>query len=481
MSLLLLSLMLLLMLTSTCHCAGLEVNGPTQRISGIRKGDSCVCQVNSTIWAFPVRKYETVLNELQTCEGSLKNLEEQLDISIQQFPQFETWLANLTTRVQPFQYLHQRGLYTALTLRRLDEELGQLETDIGAVHSQLNSANTHKLSTEMSKLRDDVTRMKMSDTMNMRSVREKLRYLKNSVESSKTIPKDFRGEHSQCYKGLITNISEPVTTMVSPSGKALVSGSWGKQAQENSKEQKNSYWVLPLVSSNIYGNFLRVYPSYEDFLTIKNAKQFIFAPSPTDPKASEGPGAVLYGDALYYHCYRSADICRYDLNTNIVKRATLPGTRVGYNNRFPYCYYECEANSDVDVEADETGLWAIYSTVGNHGNIVVSRLEWDSQTETLNVTQTWETRIFKKAVTNAFMACGVLYATRFVDDNHEEVFYAFDTASSKEDNSLVLPMEKLGKAVSSLSYNPTDKQLYMYNAGYLLAFKTSYRGVVWNP
>ncbi|XP_034031428.1 olfactomedin-4-like [Thalassophryne amazonica] len=279
-------------------------------------------------------------------------------------------------------------------------------------------------------------------------------------------------QHRYCLKGLIANISSPIVTKISPYGKTYISGSWGKQAQVNSTVQKNSYWVQHLGSSHIYGNILRVYQSYKDFMASTTYKDFTFAPSYTDAKTIEGPSAVLYGGALYYHCYRSADVCRYDLTTNAVKRATLPGNGVGFNNKFPYCYFDCRAISDVDV--DETGLWALYATVGNRGNLVVSRLVWDGEDQTLNVTQTWETRMFKKAVTNAFMVCGVLYATRYVDDHCEEVFYAFDTATGKEDNSLSLPLEKVAKGVASLSYNPTNKQIYMYNDAYLLAYHVQF-------
>lgn len=239
-------------------------------------------------------------------------------------------------------------------------------------------------------------------------------------------------------------------------------------------DDQNSYWVQALFNSHIWGNTLRLYQNYEDFMASARNQDFTFAPSYTHQNAIEGPSAVLYGEAFYYHCYRSADICRYDLKSKTVKRVTLPGSDVGYNNRFPYCYYDCRANSDVDVEADEIGLWAIYATADNHGNLVVSRLVWDSDAETLNVTQTWRTRQFKKGVSNAFMVCGVLYATRYVDIYREEVFYAFDTATGKEDNSLALPLEKVAKGVASLSYNPTNKQIFMYNDGYLLAYQAHF-------
>ncbi|KAM6937952.1 olfactomedin-4-like [Xenentodon cancila] len=303
------------------------------------------------------------------------------------------------------------------------------------------------------KLHKDVKKMQTSDTINMKTVKEKLRYLKNNVESCKSIPTDYRSQHRHCHRGLIANISDPITTKISPHGKDYVSGSWGKQAKTNSENQRNSYWVQPLVSNQISGNTLRVYQTYKDFMASTNHKDFTFAPSYTHANSIEGPSAVLYGEALYYHCF---------------------GVGVGFNNKFPYCYYDCRPNSDVDVEADETGLWAIYATVGNHGNLVVSRLVWDEAAESLNVTQTWETRLFKKAVSNAFMVCGVMYATRYIDKYREQVFYAFDTTTGKENNLLALPLEKVAKGVASLSYNQTNRKIYMYNDGYLLAYQAHF-------
>uniref|UniRef100_A0A3Q4N7F2 Olfactomedin-like n=1 Tax=Neolamprologus brichardi TaxID=32507 RepID=A0A3Q4N7F2_NEOBR len=430
-----LQLLLLLLLSST-----------SQRVSGYKKSNACVCQLNSTMWLFPAQKFKYVLEEVHTCEESLNNLQEEV-----------------RTHLYPYNYLRSQGLYTELSLHQLGQVLSQLQVDIDVVHSQLNNSETQKLSKEAEKLHKYVNKMQTIDTLNMKTVKEKLRYLKNKLETCKSIPKDFRG--------LITNISDPITAKVSPFGKSCVSGSWGKQSQKESEGQKNSYWVQALLSSYIWGNTVRLYQTYEDLMASTNHRDFTFASSYSHPNAIEGPSAVLYGKGLYYNCFRSADVCRYDLETNEVKRVTLPGTGVGFNNKFPYCYYDCQLNSDVDVEADETGLWVLYATIGNHGNIVISRLVWDSEVKSLNVTQTWETRLFKKAASNAFMVCGVMYATRYVNEYREEVFYAFDTATGKEDNSLAIPLEKVAKAVASLSYNPTNKQIYMYNDGYLLAYQ----------
>lgn len=63
----------------------------------------------------------------------------QVKLSIQRLPDIQAVVENVTARLEPHQYLHNRGLYTALSLRQLGEELSQLETDVGAIHSQLKT------------------------------------------------------------------------------------------------------------------------------------------------------------------------------------------------------------------------------------------------------------------------------------------------------------------------------------------------------
>jgi len=70
------------------------------------------------------------------------------------------------------------------------------------------------------------------------------------------------------------------------------------------------------------------------------------------------------------------------------------------------------------------------------------------------------------------MVCGVLYATRYVSTYQEEVFYAFDTTTGQEINTLSLPFEKVSAEIANLNYNPVDRRLYMYNDAYLLSYDT---------
>uniref|UniRef100_A0A4W5Q9Q9 Si:ch211-194m7.4 n=1 Tax=Hucho hucho TaxID=62062 RepID=A0A4W5Q9Q9_9TELE len=297
-------------------------------IPGLKKDDSCSCQVNS-VWAFPAMKGCCTVQREATIE-------------------------NVTARLEPYQYLNDQGLYTALHLRQLAKELRELEEDISSIHQDKPSDQTQKLTQEVHTIGKEVDKMHLSNTFNMKTVKEKLRLLKNGR-------------------------------------------------------------------------------SYDDFMASKNHEDVSVAPSYSHANAIQGSGTVVYGEAVFYNCYYSPELCH-----------------IGTNNEFPYCYYKCKDWTDTDFAA-ETGLWVIYSTLGNHGNLVLSRLD----SEAFNVTHTWTTRLFKKSVTIAFMVCGVLYATRYIDRFHE-VFYAFDTIEN---------------GVASLSYNPIDRQLYMYNDGYLLSYQ----------
>lgn len=49
-----------------------------QRELGLKKNGLCVCHLNTSLWSFPVDKYESVQQQLESCEGSLQNLQKQV-------------------------------------------------------------------------------------------------------------------------------------------------------------------------------------------------------------------------------------------------------------------------------------------------------------------------------------------------------------------------------------------------------------------
>ncbi|KAL2093689.1 hypothetical protein ACEWY4_011001 [Coilia grayii] len=431
----------------------------SQRITGQQKNGSCVCDVRSLAWTFPAIKYENVSDLVEDCGNALQTLQTQIEETKVTMPNLLATVENVTHRLGRFQYLNSNGLYNALHLKQLGEEMQQLQDIIDVTHNDNPSKETVQLTAEITQAKQKVEKMYKDNVFNLETVKENLRQLNNRAQSCRSISAEFR---STCSQRIMTNISSPVVTKLSSYGKSYISGAWGRETKPDSEER---YWVQPLTSGHRSGNIMRWYRSFSDFMAFKDYKDEPVAPSNTHTNAIQGPGTMLYGEAVFYECYNTGELCRYDLKTKATVRKMLPDA--GFNNKFPYCYYTCRDWSDINLSADEQGLWVIYTTMSNHGNLVVSLLD----SESLNVTHTWKTHLFKKSATSAFMVCGVLYATRYVDTYREEVFYAFDTATGHEDNSLALPLEKVAAGVANLHYNPVDRRLYMYNDGYLLAYQ----------
>lgn len=98
---------------------------------------------------------------------------------------------------------------------------------------------------------------------------------------------------------------------------------------------------------------------------------------------------------------------------------------------------------------------------------------------TLRFEGTWATGFDKRGASNAFMACGVLYAVRsvFQDDEGQSdsrassnmVVYAYDTSRAQE-LPVQIPFPNPYQYISSVDYNPRDNQLYVWNNYYMLRY-----------
>lgn len=62
----------------------------------------------------------------------------------------------------------------------------------------------------MDELGKYVKRLQTTDITNMKTVKQKLRYLKNSAESCRTIPKDFRGHYFYTFILCNSLLAHPV-------------------------------------------------------------------------------------------------------------------------------------------------------------------------------------------------------------------------------------------------------------------------------
>lgn len=110
----------------------------------------------------------------------------------------------------------------------------------------------------------------------------------------------------------------------------------------------------------------------------------------------------------------------------------------------------------------------VYSTTQDFGNLVLSKVE-EGDPATLG--QTWHPPVYKSGVTNTFMACGVLYATRYVDKNTEEIFYSFDTSTGAQNFNVGIFIKKMQPNIYFLNYSPVDQMLHAYCDAYMVSYK----------
>lgn len=179
------------------------------------------------------------------------------------------------------------------------------------------------------------------------------------------------------------------------------------------------------------------------------------------PEAVESTGAVMYKGSLYYQRRRSRTLLRYDLSTeSIAARRDLP--HAGFHGQFPYSW---GGYTDIDLAVDEKGLWAIYSTNKAKGAIVIAQLD----PHNLEVIKTWETKIRKVTVANAFMICGHLYTVASYTAPQTTINYTFDTATN-EGKALSVPLKNKYGYNSMIDYNPVQRKLFAWDNYYMVSY-----------
>ncbi|XP_017556028.1 adhesion G protein-coupled receptor L1 isoform X2 [Pygocentrus nattereri] len=226
------------------------------------------------------------------------------------------------------------------------------------------------------------------------------------------------------------------------------SGAWCKDPLQSG----DRLYVMPWTPYRT--DMLYEYASWEDFRQNRATTTYKL------PNRVDGTGFVVYDGAVFYNKERTRNIVKYDLRTRI-KSGEAIIANANYHDTSPYRW---GGKSDIDLAVDENGLWVIYATEANNGRLVVSQVN----PYTLRFEGTWETTFDKRLASNAFMACGVLYAVRSVyqDDDSEAggdlVLYAYNTNRNQEE-PVHIPFPNPYQYISSVDYNPRDNQLYVWN------------------
>ncbi|XP_056397328.1 olfactomedin-4-like [Hyla sarda] len=432
----------------------------------------CHCSVVLPDSTFPADRFEML-------EISNWNLSITVQKEITKIQHYESTLIiymerliNLTKRVE---VMEMGGLsYTELDFELVKLEIKEIESLIWQLKISMNSTNVvvETLYLEIRNLSVLVNQLEVYDKNNVLVIRKEIAALKKRLEDcekNETRPQPPLPpvNYGKCDHGEIMNITKPFIVQLNYGGSGNPIGGWGNDALLGADQ--SIHWVALVQVDNRIMYSIRIFSSYDSLLIYQVKEEKIVRTVSGNiwvyTNCGQGGGMVVFNNTLYYNCYNTQNLCKYNLQTTTVERRVL--TDATYNNRFSY---SSSAWQDIDFATDEDGLWVIYTTEADGGNIHIAKVN----PITLEVMQTWATTQFKRGVTNAFMACGVLYATRALSTSKEEIFYMYDTKANKE-GYLSVQFDKVKENIHSLNYNPNNHKLYMFNDAYMVTYDLTFK------
>lgn len=184
------------------------------------------------------------------------------------------------------------------------------------------------------------------------------------------------------------------------------------------------------------------------------------------PVGWDGTGATLWDGQLYYNETNTRNIVRVDLSTNrLMARRTLPNSAY-YRNQ---AAYQWGGYSDIDMAADETGLYVIYATPSSSRRIVISKVD----PSTLAITRSWTTGRDKRAG-NSWMIGGKLYVTNSYSSRSTTIDYIYDTATSRASTASIAFTNPHGYN-SMIDYNAKERLLYSWDSGRLQTYSLTFK------
>ncbi|XP_058501278.1 olfactomedin-4-like [Solea solea] len=432
----------------------------------------CSCELINSQKLFPHDKLSRVESDASECNGKItkeKSLElDSLLLGLdRRLPQLLEDVSMLTKE-------DDGGIYGVLSLQVIENEMKDINqlidklnsTTVG--HQQLTSATAKQLED----LKAEMGALELYDTMQVVKKQQSNQRLRRDLDKCKNeihpVIQPTQPQQGNCPHGEFVNITGPRVNTAGEYPGSYKYGAWGRDPKPEVGKEK-WYWLVMLTSGNKHSNYVRLYSSLSSLIVgVSVPGNILIHSSNPTTNTIQGPNIVLYGGALYYNCYNRDAVCRFNLTSKAVTSLQLPkGTR--FNSKSNFCQIdECYPFTDLDLATDESGVWVIYTTTQDFGNLVLSKVD-DGEEPTLG--QTWRTSLYKMGVTNTFMACGVLYATRYVDKETEEIFYSFDTVTGVEKFDVGIFIKKMSPNIYSLNYSPVDQMLHAYCDSNMVSYK----------
>ncbi|XP_062855763.1 olfactomedin-4-like [Trichomycterus rosablanca] len=434
------------------------------------RGKGCVCKLKNSEKPFPAQKLESIHTDASKCNRSISS-GQMLEVDVLTLG-VQRRLEQLAESVSALEIEDDGDLYGAVSLRVIELEVAEvlelmlkLNRSLGS-HQQLSESTSIKLQSMM----EDMQELESFDHLHV--VRKQLenqrirRELAECQHELQTTDQPPTAQPGHCPQGQLVDVSGPRIYTLTQHGTSYAYGAWGKDPKP-APGKENEYWLVALTSSNVFANYVRRYSSLSTLLVGVSPVDTVIASGNPTTNTIQGPNVVMYDDALYYNCYNGPYVCRFNMSDQSISNVQLP-PNTGFNSKLNFGHLAAAYGyTDLDLSTDESGVWVVYATPENFGNVILSKVA-EGIPPSLN--QTWQTSLHKRTVTNTFVACGVLYATRYLDKDQEEIFYSFDTETGKESYDLRISIKKMQTNIQSLNYNPEDRKLYVYSDAYILLY-----------
>ncbi|KAM4626061.1 olfactomedin-4-like [Polymixia lowei] len=416
----------------------------------------CVCSVYLPDITFPADRVE---NMQQVTRDLILEVEIQINKMVSYKGKLEIFLGelkNLTIRVEMLESGPDK--YIKLDFELLRIELREFEVLVSQLKESLNSTSPmfDSLYTEIHNMSLIVDQLETYDKSNLDVIRIEFAKLQRKLEDCQKEVNIMKPDIGNCNHKGVMSISKPMVSQLNAHLNAEYKfGGWGKDSKP-ARGYESMYW---------YGAYSS--PSVYEFYLYSNYNKLILRSSFTHhglPQGYEGTGNnyIIHGNTIYYQVDNPFRMSKLNLTTSVYSHRDITKA----SERFTYSY---SPNQFLDFAADEKGLWVMYATEEAKGKIVIAKINEQS----FGIEDEWTTSAFKPLVGNAFMVCGVMYATRPGDLKTEEIFYSYDTNTGQE-KYFSIPFQKFQESFVNLDYNPTDHKLYMYNNGYYVSYNVRF-------
>ncbi|KAI4872463.1 hypothetical protein NFI96_021052 [Prochilodus magdalenae] len=453
-------LLLILLASPTYAWLPLEDWGSGNVTSSVGESGQCVCHVFLPDTTFPADRVESVqissnqlTADVELHINKLISLNGQLVILLEE-------LSNLTIRLEVVESGPEK--YIKLEFELLRTELREFEVLVTELQMSLNSSSSvfDSLYTEIRNMSIIVDQLESYDRSNLEVIRIEFAKLQKKLEKCRDEQDDFSNAPiGSCEHEGILRVGKPVVSQLNANlNTGYIYGGWGKDTNPLPGSE-SMYWYSASTDTTV--RYISVYSDYYRLIMRQPTKTHDLDAS-IDWRGT-GNNYIVRENAFYYQYRSPFSMAKYNMTSQTMQYRVVPDA----SSRFSYQY---SANQNLDFAADETGLWVTYATEESKGKLVLGKIDEAA----FALSEVWETNIFKQSVTNAFMICGVLHATRSIDVHTEEIFYTYDTHARKE-SYVSIPFEKFQDSYVNLDYNPTDQKLYMYNNGYYVSYNVKFK------